>query len=135
MVLGEALSQPLRAIVSLRPCRAACLLVLALLCAACPEQSSTLPAELMGRWVTQDSRFEGRAMQFEAGQLSFETGSEPRTIHRISAVEPGDGPGTLTVIYLGGEEMEYRLDLHLDSQAGVLSLANRPDVIWRKADS
>jgi len=105
-------------------------LVLLVSCAPTPAE---VPAELLGKWTTAAGGFDGRAMIFALDTVTFETGEEPASHHRVLAVETSDaGEGRIDLVYEGEGGNDYRLALLYDAARETLRLVNRDDVSWTR---
>ena len=96
-----------------------------------PWVPRTVPEEILGVWLTTDSAYEGRALEFQPHALSFRGGDggmqavrrvrrdvEGARIRYLIEYEAGGGPATLSFTYAPGP--------------GVIKLDSRPTVLWRR---
>jgi len=97
---------------------------------------SGIPAELYGRWITDDARYEDRSLVITDSTVAFYMGADPISVNRIHRThsEPGEFGG---VQY----DIEYRADggsqslsiVYEASPAEILRLKNQPEMEWQKA--
>jgi hypothetical protein len=123
-------------VTSLTRCAVAVALV-ALAMTGCAAPTVDVPGELVGRWVTGDSRFAGRVLEIGANSVRFETGVEAPSTHPILAVEAteaaDEADGREVTLRYGGEAgLEYRLSLRYRPGSRELRLTNRPEVVWTR---
>ena len=102
-----------------------------------PKPPALLPDTLTGVWVSDDSRFADRFLRLERSSVAFGVGGVEVDVHFVTDVEVvEDATSTqyLAQMHRVGED-ETPLTLVVDRRTGTLSLLNRPDVRWRRADS
>ena len=96
-----------------------------------PWVPRTVPNEILGAWLTTDSAYQGRALEFQPHALSFRGGDggvqpvlsvrrnvQGARIRYLIEYETGGGPATLSFTYAPGP--------------GVIKLDSRPTVLWRR---
>jgi hypothetical protein len=64
------------------------LMLLGALVAACTPPDATVPTELLGKWMTDDSRYAGRTFELRSDAIVFGTGPYSTDFHALVAVEP-----------------------------------------------
>jgi hypothetical protein len=104
---------------------------------ACSTPQIDVPPELVGRWTTDDERFDGRAMEFTSQSVTFETGIEPPTMHAVVAIDSDETAGSeraMIIRYLGEGGGESTLTLRYDTSTQTVRLENRRDVLWTRGN-
>ena len=118
-------------------------LVLAVVAATCsvvyscaPQEPSEVPEELVGVWLTEDQRYEGRFLKLEPRMIHFGLGGDQATENPIVDVEEllGEGATVYRITYLSPEGLEYSQSLYYDPSSKEIRYKSRPSVVWRRAD-
>lgn len=109
--------------------------LLAVLLAPRLGSGTGVPAELSGRWTTDDPRYADRALIITDSTVAFYMGDDPIAVHEIrrTTSKPGEFGG---VQY----DIEYRTDgasqsvsvVYESSAAEFLRLATQPNMEWTK---
>lgn len=97
---------------------------------------SGIPAELNGRWITDDARYEDRSLVITDSTVAFYMGPDPIGVHRISRThsEPGEFGGVQYDVEYKGDGGSQSLSIVYEaSPAEILRLKNQPGMEWRKA--
>jgi hypothetical protein len=119
------------------------LLLLAVVSAMCsmvlgcaPQEPSEVPEKLVGVWITDDPRYEGRFLKLEPRKIHFGLGGDQATENPIIDVEelPGEGNTIYRIKYLSPEGLEYSQSLYYDPSNEEIRYKSRPSVVWRRAD-
>ncbi len=110
---------------------------LVLLFLACGGNSSgTAPPELVGTWAAQGPQYSGRTLEIQALRLYFDTGEsgdrEPLSITEVQW-EEAEGHTLYSIVYESSDGGEFKLPVQLDPRGHELRLANREQVIWKRA--
>lgn len=108
----------------------------ALLVACATEEPVPVPDELIGVWVTDDVRYEGRFLKLEAQKIHFGLGGDQASENPIINVETTleDGTSIYRIHYLSPEGLEYSQTLYYEPRSGEMRYKNRPSVIWKKVE-
>lgn len=100
-----------------------------------PEPAE-IPEELIGVWVTDDQRYEGRFLKLEARTIHFGIGGDQATENPIIDVETIQEEGTsiYRIHYLSPEGLEYSQTLNYDPESEEIRYKNRPSVVWKRVE-
>jgi len=103
-------------------------------CAA--QEPGQVPDELIGVWVTDDHRYQGRFLKLEARTIHFGVGEDQASENPIIDVETIQEGGTsiYRIRYLSPEGLEYTQSLYYEPKNGKIRYKNRPSVVWRRID-
>ena len=98
------------------------------------EEPVPVPDELIGVWVTDDVRYEGRFLKLEAQKIHFGLGGDQASENPIINVETTreDGKSIYRIHYLSPEGLEYSQTLYYEPSSGEMRYKNRPSVVWKK---
>ncbi len=99
------------------------------------EAFEVSPDELLGTWVTDDSRYADRAITVRLEELTLDLGDGVTTVHQILSIRGELGPlhRAYEITYAGPEEDEVLEVLVYDD--GYVRLRNPFDVRWRRAEN
>jgi len=103
----------------------------ALLAAACTDREA--PEALVGHWMPQDPRYEGRSLDITPTTIKLGQGGMRSALYPIEAIEsvPGDGGGTLHELFyrnVDGDTAVMRF-LTLPGSPATLRFENHDD-LW-----
>lgn len=105
------------------------------LCLGCDETSqSFLPAEILGVWRTDDTRYRTRTLQLESSSVVI-GGIEPVSPQRVEKVEMSSESGqTLYTVHLKNEDNTTdSLVFQFNPEgSGELRIRNQQSVVWRR---
>jgi hypothetical protein len=104
---------------------------------ACAEpEPSEVPEELIGVWVTDDPRYEGRFLKLEPRKIHFGMGGDQASENPIVEVETiqEEGMSIYRIHYLSPEGLEYTQSLNYDPESGEVRYKNRPSVVWKRVE-
>lgn len=92
------------------------------------------PPSLVGRWVTDDPRYQDRAMEFTEESLILHTGDGTNSFNGIQELRAQDGAGrtAITVSYHGPAGAGEITVFVPDANNNTLTMQNRPNVVWRR---
>lgn len=105
-----------------------------LLAGGCTTPSEELPAEVLGRWATTETRYADRFFEIQPEILRFGTGDNGSEVYSIRRVdtEPDPRGRLFRVIYLvEGEDMLFVF--HYDTATSTIRLHNQSSIEWVKA--
>lgn len=94
-----------------------------------------VPAELYGRWTTDDPRYADRALVITDSTVAFYRGTEPISVHRLRTIhsESGEFGGTRhDVEYESEGDPQVLTVIHEASPSGTLRLKNQPGIEWSR---
>lgn len=104
------------------------------------QEDFVLPPEIRGLWITNDPRYDDRALELQADAVVFHTGGIfGISAHHIRQGRRRDGnrPGTLY-------ELRYRSDspavlytfafYYRSEDGGKIRFENQPGIVWSRAD-
>ena len=91
-------------------------LALAIAAVACGGKTEVVPRALLGRWVSDDARYQGRSLGISQRALIFasdQTHSENYAVHGVETNEGPDGAKRVTLAYgsAGVADLSLRLRL------------------------
>lgn len=95
-----------------------------------------VPAELYGRWMTEDARYAERALLITDSTVAFYMGPDPISVHRIrrTHTEPGEFGGVqYDIEYKSDGESQSISVVYEASPVEILRLKNQPGMEWTKA--
>jgi hypothetical protein len=110
-------------------------------CASADGQVIPMPAELMGRWETEQGEYADRFFELSVGAIVIGTGGTTRQNHLISEVRRmADENGLLyAVTYRDADGTESTMRFYYDSSEGgrlrlknQIRLYNQLGTVWRK---
>lgn len=90
------------------------------------------PSEIVGRWMTDDSRYADRAFHIEEETFHLEVGEDSILSYRVARIQrfpSGDFDRYLLSYHTREGEARQEFRLFPD---GVLRLKNPPDVVWTR---
>ena len=99
---------------------------------------SGIPAELSGRWTTDDPRYADRSLVITDSTVAFYMGDEPIGVHEVTRThtEPGEFGGVRYDIEYDGDGGTQLLSVVYEaSPPGILRLRNQLDMEWTKVGS
>jgi hypothetical protein len=113
--------------------RGVCAGVALFLALACAREG--VPAELIGRWTSDDPRYAGRSLEIGAERIAFGVDSGMHMTYRVQGIEREVDPATGTlyrVFYDAPGEPERALQVRLPT-AGRLRIENHSELWTREA--
>ena len=103
----------------------------------CARQEPTyVPNELIGVWVTEAPGWEDRFLKLEKRTIHFGMGGNQASENPVVAVERQlhQGRVLFRIKFLSPQGLEYTKQLFYDPGRDELRYANRPNVVWKKAE-
>lgn len=100
----------------------------------------TFPAELRGRWITDNPRYQDRMLEIQADAVVFYTGGVfGLSAHRIRQARrrPGNRPGTLYEIRYRSnspDELYTFAFYYRSANGGEIRFENQPQIVWTRAE-
>ncbi len=103
-------------------------------CAA--QEPGQVPDELIGVWVTDDLRYQGRFLKLEPRTIHFGMGGDQASENPIIDVETIQEEGTsiYRIRYLSPEGLEYTQSLYYEPKSEEIRYKNRPSVVWKRVE-
>jgi hypothetical protein len=95
-----------------------------------------VPTELIGRWTSDDPRYENRSLEIGAEQIVFGVDAGIRISYRLRGVELETNPATgvlYRLVYEGSGEPERELQVRIPTP-GRLRIENHSEV-WTRSDA
>ena len=113
--------------------RRRCVFVALLLVVVSGCSREAVPAELIGRWTSDDQRYADRSLEITDQQVIFGTGGGMRMVYRAKGVDQETDPvGTLYQLYYDAPgEVERTLQVRLP-MPGRLRIENHSE-LWTRA--
>lgn len=104
----------------------------ALLC-QCAEKQRVLP-ELIGTWVSNDERYEGRYFTVYPRTIVIGLGDGQTRGYAIKKVESEIHRGRVlyTIVYMSEDWEEYRMPLYYAHKDRALIAKNQPGLVWHR---
>lgn len=108
------------------------ILLSALLC-QCAERQRALP-ELIGTWVTDDERYQGKYFTVYPRQIVMGLGDGQTRGYAIKEVEATVEGGRVlyTIVYMSEQWKEYRMSFYYKFRDSVLIAKNQPGLVWTR---
>lgn len=113
-------------------------LTLALLtgCTRQATEPQVLPAQVLGEWRTNETRYEGRFLKLDSDQVTIGLGREApdqrEHIQRVSSTPP-DSPTDYVIGLRTSDGREDSIALQFSPKnGGELRLKNQPKILWRR---
>lgn len=94
-----------------------------------------VPAELHGRWTTDDPRYADRALVITDSTVAFYMGIDPISVHRVRTIhsEPGEFGGTRHDVQYESEGDPQVLSVVFEATPSeTLRLNNQPGMEWSR---
>jgi hypothetical protein len=100
------------------------------------QEPGQVPDELIGVWVTDDHRYQGRFLKLEAGTIHFGMGEDQASENPIIDVETiQEGETSIYRIrYLSPEGLEYTQSLYYEPESEKIRYKSRPSVVWKRVE-
>ena len=103
------------------------------------KQSQAVPRELVGNWVTQDARYQGKTLVIDAEGfivLIVDEDTMPKAEH-IDSMTSKSEAGVTTYVFVAsdqaGVQNKYTL-MYRPLNGGELRLAHPNQVVWHRSD-
>ena len=115
------------------------MLLLTLVASGCERGLDRTPAEIQGRWITEDATYADTSFEIGPNSLTMDLGPEAgvatHTLDRIEEEVVGE-LRHYVLHHLNREGVEDALRIvYSEDPAPLIRLENRRNVLWRKADS
>ena len=106
-----------------------------MVCISCGKADVALPADVCGRWVTNDKRYEDRYLVITNEEIRFGTGGPELAAFPVMEIEKSGTESDVRykVTYRAADGRESILTFDHMVQSGTIRLASRPHLTWRKA--
>jgi hypothetical protein len=114
------------------------LLLLMLPAGAC-NQSQAIPRELVGNWVTQDAKYQGKTLVIDAEGfvvLIVDEDTMPKAEH-IDSMTSKSEAGVTTYVFEASDQAGVRdkiTVMYRAANGGELRLAHPSQVVWHRSD-
>jgi hypothetical protein len=99
------------------------------------RQPPTLPAQIVGEWRTQESRYQGRFIRLDNGQITFGLGGlAPDNTERIEKVRmtPRENPTDYVLTLRAADGTPDSIALHFSPEnGGELRIKSQFTLVWR----
>jgi len=102
---------------------------------ACQPNTQIVPVQLLGRWITEDSRYKGVSFEITSSAITLRTVEGSTQIYGISKFESaGEGKRVSYVLYgdRDGQQQQFAF-FYTPVGGGELRFKNQIEIRWTKA--
>ena len=117
----------------LRRCLASALFLAVVMSSACAPPNEDLPAEVLGRWVTTETRYADRFFELDANLIRMGTGGSASELYPVVHVTSEPHPrGRLFKVMYAIDDSEVLFAFHFDAAKSSIRLLNQPGFAWTR---
>lgn len=102
------------------------------------EGLSEIPDHLVGRWETEDSRYQGCFLDLKENSVTFVSAEGQKSVNLLKKVEitSEEGSQLYTLHYTGEADRECTMRFYYESSGGrVIRVKSRKQIEWTRKDS